>query len=103
MDVDRPVAPQVTQMGEAHGPALVVGGGCGQLEANARGWPVRGEGWRECRGEEKRRPERLPGNCLTRVAKVGEPHMTQSKIPGDEDWYGLVPYSCLKAEANTDG
>lgn len=27
MDVDRPAAPQVTQMGEARSPALVVGGG----------------------------------------------------------------------------
>lgn len=38
-----------------------------------------------------------------RAAKVGEPHMTQCKIPRDEDWYRFEPYSRSKAEPNTDG
>lgn len=31
-----------------------------------------------------------------RAAKVGEPHMTQCKIPRDEDWYRFEPYSRSK-------
>ena len=54
MDMDRPMAPQVTQVGPS-GP--VWGGGHGQLEANAGSWPVRGEPWMESRGEEKRHQE----------------------------------------------
>ena len=102
MDVARPMAPQVTQVGPS-GPAW--GGGRGQLEANAGSWPVRDEPWMECRGEEKRHQERPPGNFLTGVVKVGEPNVSSSKTPRYRRWVWarFVHYSCSKAEHSTYG